>query len=369
MSLFAATRRWARRGSVLAAPGAWLRRAVTQSGMERAALIQAIKASVAAVIAWVIAADVLHFSQPFLAPWSAIFIVAATVYRSIHSAAQQLAAAFIAVILASVATGLIQWDLLALFVAVLVGLLIGQWRFFGDSGTWIGITALLIMTSGSMEESALVDRLIETAIGAAIGIAVNAAIAPPVYQLKASDAIARVAEDLADVLEHMGEAAISDDRQRFDSGMRARAAVVLMRDAEQAVALDRESRRLNPRLRTGGVGSDHENTLSALRHAWSHVEELGKTLQTTRQESGPFEERTRQCLADMFAQLADLVRRCSDDTATETDVEQSAADAGRRLDSVEQILESTDSVTISSVARLVTITAPARHIIRELSSR
>ncbi|WP_158539971.1 FUSC family protein [Williamsia limnetica] len=364
------TSRWARRATVFLAPATWLQRAATQRGMERAALIQAIKASVAALIAWVLAAEVFDFSQPFLAPWSAVFIVAATVYRSVRSAAQQLAASFIAVILASAATEFIPWDLAALFIAVLLGLLVGQWRYFGDSGTWIGITALLILTSASVEESALIDRLIETAIGAAIGIAVNATIAPPVHQLDAADAIRRVADDLADVLDHMGTAALSDDRQSFDSGMRARAAVVLVRDAERAVALDRESRRLNPRVRAGGIGSsDWDAKLSALRHAWSHVEELGKTLQATRQESGPFEKQTRRCLAEMFGHLAELVLKSSDDAASQTDVEQAADAARQSLHAVEHILEATDSVTISSVARLVTITAPARHVIRELSSR
>ncbi|PYE15889.1 aromatic acid exporter family member 1 [Williamsia limnetica] len=370
VSLLAVTSRWARRATVFLAPATWLQRAATQRGMERAALIQAIKASVAALIAWVLAAEVFDFSQPFLAPWSAVFIVAATVYRSVRSAAQQLAASFIAVILASAATEFIPWDLAALFIAVLLGLLVGQWRYFGDSGTWIGITALLILTSASVEESALIDRLIETAIGAAIGIAVNATIAPPVHQLDAADAIRRVADDLADVLDHMGTAALSDDRQSFDSGMRARAAVVLVRDAERAVALDRESRRLNPRVRAGGIGSsDWDAKLSALRHAWSHVEELGKTLQATRQESGPFEKQTRRCLAEMFGHLAELVLKSSDDAASQTDVEQAADAARQSLHAVEHILEATDSVTISSVARLVTITAPARHVIRELSSR
>ena len=45
-------------------------------------LTQLAKTVLAAVAAWVIAASVLDLPQPFLAPWSAILVVHATVYRT-----------------------------------------------------------------------------------------------------------------------------------------------------------------------------------------------------------------------------------------------------------------------------------------------
>lgn len=348
----------------------WLHRAIGQSSMERAALIQSVKAAVAALLAWVVAAEVLHFTQPFLAPWSAIFIVAATVYRSVCSAAQQFAGAVVAVVLASVATELIPWHVAALFVAVLAGLLIGQWRVFGDSGTWIGITALLILTSGAMQESMLVERLIETAIGAAIGIAVNTLIAPPVYQLKAGDATARVGDELADVLDHMSSAVPSSETETIDVSKRSHAAIQLMRHAEWAVSLDNESRRLNPRLRTKGLGySAHEMTLQCLRHTWSYTEELGQILQRSRTGPDHIDEESRRHLSQLFEHIATLVRlRCDDSTAA-GDIEEAARRADTALDAVEHGLETSTNVTFKTVTTLVAIAAPARHAIQELSSR
>jgi len=42
---------------------------------------QVVKTVAAAVLAWVLAADVLGLAQPFLAPWAALLTVHATVYR------------------------------------------------------------------------------------------------------------------------------------------------------------------------------------------------------------------------------------------------------------------------------------------------
>ena len=52
--------------------------------------------------AWVIAASVLDLQQPFLAPWSALLVVHATVYRTFSKGMQQVAATVVAVLLATV---------------------------------------------------------------------------------------------------------------------------------------------------------------------------------------------------------------------------------------------------------------------------
>ncbi|MFC9553977.1 aromatic acid exporter family protein [Rhodococcus sp. NPDC056960] len=170
------------------------------TGPERAALVQAIQATGAAVLAWVVASRIFDFSQPFLAPWSAIFIVEATVYRSVRSAAQQVSAVTVAVVLTTAVAAVIPWELLTLTVAVLAGLLIGQWHRFGESGPWIGITALLLLTSGAMAESLLVERLVETVLGAGIGLVINATIFPPVYGDAARGATSTLADELASLL-------------------------------------------------------------------------------------------------------------------------------------------------------------------------
>ena len=52
---------------------------------------QHAKTALAGVIAWVIAIDVLGLEQPFLAPWAAVLVVHATVYRTVSRGGQQIA--------------------------------------------------------------------------------------------------------------------------------------------------------------------------------------------------------------------------------------------------------------------------------------
>ena len=64
-------------------------------------VLQVAKTVLAAVAAWVIAASVLDLPQPFLAPWSALLVVHATVYRTFSKGMQQVAATVVAVLLAT----------------------------------------------------------------------------------------------------------------------------------------------------------------------------------------------------------------------------------------------------------------------------
>ena len=62
--------------------------------------VQIVKTVAAAVIAWVIAHDLLGIAQPFLAPWAALLTVHATVYRTFARGVQQVAATVLGVLLA-----------------------------------------------------------------------------------------------------------------------------------------------------------------------------------------------------------------------------------------------------------------------------
>ena len=64
-------------------------------------VLQLVKTVLAAVAAWVIASSVLDLPQPFLAPWAALLVVHATVYRTFSKGAQQVAATVVAVLLAT----------------------------------------------------------------------------------------------------------------------------------------------------------------------------------------------------------------------------------------------------------------------------
>src|SRR3978361_1318144 len=61
---------------------------------------QSAKTALAGVLAWVVATDVLGLEQAFLAPWAAVLVVHATVFRTVSRAGQQVAATFLGVLIA-----------------------------------------------------------------------------------------------------------------------------------------------------------------------------------------------------------------------------------------------------------------------------
>lgn len=62
------------------APWQFGRAAVRARGPQPQLLLDAAKAALAAVLAWVLAAQVLHTELPWLAPYTAVFIIGTTVH-------------------------------------------------------------------------------------------------------------------------------------------------------------------------------------------------------------------------------------------------------------------------------------------------
>ncbi|MPY86274.1 MAG: hypothetical protein GEV00_24345, partial [Actinophytocola sp.] len=140
-------------------------------------VVQAAKAGLAAVAAWLLARHALSLPQPFLAPYAAVFLVESTVYRSVWLSVQQVGAVAIGVALAGLAAVTIPSTSVAIGVVTAIGLVIGRWRGFGSSGIWIGITALFVLTYGTASDPmSLLYRLVEIALGAALGLVVNAVL-------------------------------------------------------------------------------------------------------------------------------------------------------------------------------------------------
>jgi len=92
-------------------------------------LIQLVKTVVAAVLAWVIAAQVFDLPQPFLAPWAALLVVHATVYRSFWKGAKQITATVLGVLLAWATGNTLGLDPAALAVMLFAALALGQVRW------------------------------------------------------------------------------------------------------------------------------------------------------------------------------------------------------------------------------------------------
>ncbi|MGC7097777.1 FUSC family protein [Amycolatopsis lurida] len=287
----------------------------------RTALLQASKAAIAAVLAWLVAAEWWGLPQPFLAPYAAVFLVEATVYRSLRSALQQVGAVVLGVVLAAVAIQVLPWQVVALGLVVLVGLILGHWRGFGASGVWVGVTALLLVSYGAADDSLLMlDRVGETVLGAAIGVAVNALVFPPVYTRSTEAATKAVAAELADVLDDIAatlrEPSVPSSSPAWIA--RARNTEQLLRRAEEAAGWGTESVRFNPRSRSGGrvayVARWHD-LMVLLRSAWPHVRELAEALDHAVRNNDAYRypsEDVRERLAELLEATARLSRARAD---------------------------------------------------------
>jgi Aromatic acid exporter family member 1 len=166
-------------------------------------VVQLLKTALAAIIAWVVARTVLGLSQPFLAPWAALLVVHATVFRSFSRGAMQVAATFAAVLLAAVIGQLLGMDTWAVVVLLVVGLIMGAVPWMGADTTTIASTAVVVLTTGYADEL-LFSRLIDTAIGVTVGLVVNFMVWPPLRRRTTISAIDMIDDAIGGLLIDMG---------------------------------------------------------------------------------------------------------------------------------------------------------------------
>jgi uncharacterized membrane protein YgaE (UPF0421/DUF939 family) len=170
-------------------------------------LIQLLKTVVAAVIAWVLASQAFHLPQAFLAPWAALLVVHATVYRTFSRGTQQVVGAVLGVLLAWVVGNFLGLTTTAVAALLVLGLLLGALRWFRDESTTIAATGLIVLTTGfSTQDQVLVDRLYDTAIGIGVGLAVNLLVWPPMRDLSAARAIEAIGDEVGALLRGMAVA-------------------------------------------------------------------------------------------------------------------------------------------------------------------
>jgi uncharacterized membrane protein YccC len=350
------------------APIRWVARGVRTAGPERRRLVQAAKAALAAVGSWILATTVLHLPQPFLAPYAAVFLVQATVYRSLLNWAQQVGAVAGGVVLAALAAQWIPSMAVGLGAVVFVGLVVGGWRVFGESGPWIGITGMLLITYGSAShELLLFDRLLETALGAAIGTVVNALVFPPLYGDRATAVTKDLSAALGEVLASTAIAVRTDEPADSLDECRPRMAEAraLVDSAQEAAGWHREARRLN--LRRAVRGDWHDRPLATLMAVWPAVGHLLAAVRTLTEREHPFRYPAfgaRDAFADLLDSLAGAVRRLGDDQGPDAD---DVAWCREMMEAVNKYL-TVPSEAPADVAGLGGIVLPARHILRELES-
>ncbi|GHJ35654.1 aromatic acid exporter family protein [Streptomyces sp. TS71-3] len=234
------------------------RRAMSGPGPERDTAVQSCKAAGAAVAAWALTGWWLRAPLAMLAPWTALTLVEATVYRSFRSGLQQLAVIMAGTLWATAAMAATGGSTLgAMLIALPVMVLFGSHHQFGTQGLYGATTALFVITDGAYSPFEVGHRLLETLIGAALGIAVNAFVLPPVRLRDVRAQLHRMPFDSAELLHAMagalaGEWSASDAAAWHDRARR------LARIPDAVAAARRwtaESSRANPGARMRRTGT------------------------------------------------------------------------------------------------------------------
>ncbi|WP_236670487.1 FUSC family protein, partial [Streptomyces antimycoticus] len=186
-----------------------------------------------------------------MAPWVAVVLVQATVYRSLFKGLQQLVAIAVGTLLAAGAEALTGNTLASVALVLPVVMLLSNWPRLGDQGIYGPTTALFTLTSGPVSGLTVSHRLLQALLGAAIGIAVNALVFPPVHLRNVRENLSRLARGTEETLTGIAEGLAQEDWSEDTAAGWRRLADQLQQRQESlrsARQWSHESLRLNPRL-------------------------------------------------------------------------------------------------------------------------
>ncbi|MDT7684677.1 MAG: hypothetical protein QOG57_4987 [Pseudonocardiales bacterium] len=288
--------------------------------------LRTAKTTLAAVLAFQIA-DMLHTSaQPILAPLTALLVVQLTLYSTLTSGLDRVAAVVTGVLVAvgvAGTTGLTWWSLGAV---VGISLVIGRLLRLGSNLLEVPISAMLVLAAASTSigytpgspnlATTATGRVVETLIGAAVGILVNVVIAPPLYIQPADDAVGELIDKLSGFSREMAAALRGDwsreEADRFLQG--ARGLGVEVARADLHLGRTEESARLNPRGKVARAAQPRLRTaLTGLEHCYVSLRNLcravlDRTYYVAEDDpDGAYRPEARRALADVLDAFADAM--------------------------------------------------------------
>lgn len=292
------------------------RRRIREGG--RASAARALRLSVAAVAAYVVAQRLSADAKPVTAALTALLIVQVTFFGTITETLRRIVSVLAGVGLAigaSLLVGLTWWSLASI---VLVSILVGQALRLGPHLLEVPISAMLILAAGGAGVNAI-DRVVETVIGAAAGLLVNVVLPQRPRTRSAGIAVERFADEIARLLDRAASAL-------HDGPVSAELAASWLEEArnlarrvefvERELDEARESRRLNPRaVGTPDTTPDLRTGLQALEHAAIALRAVFRSLAETPDPTGddargdgPSDADLRDAIGVLIADIADAVR-------------------------------------------------------------
>ncbi|MFI9019708.1 aromatic acid exporter family protein [Streptomyces griseus] len=196
---------------------AWWGRVRQASGPERDSVLWVGKSALAATAAWWVAQDVLNATSPAFAPFSAVLIMNATIYRSLWQALRYAGAVAAGVAVQGALGFLIGPELFAFPLVAVIALAIGQWPALGEQRTQVATAAFFAFStytaaSASGDQFAeLTQILLLVLIGCALGLAVNLCIVPPLRYRGVEQGIRVLGGEVEHLLQEMADGLCKGD--------------------------------------------------------------------------------------------------------------------------------------------------------------
>ena len=209
-----------------------------------------LKTSVAVIASWLLCSLLFQQAAPIFAAIAALIVVQPSVNQSLAKGLERSVGVILGVVLAygvGFIFGTASWVVLA---AIVIALLAAWALKLGPgSANQIPISAMLVLTTGTLALGYAADRILETIIGAAIGLAVNVLIVPPVLLQPAHLAVARLGREVATSMERLQHVLREPTTQAELAELltRARELRELRETADEAITRGEESLTLNPR--------------------------------------------------------------------------------------------------------------------------
>jgi uncharacterized membrane protein YccC len=229
----------------------------------RIPLLQAVKTSVATVLAWLLAQLLLPGDLPIFAAIAALLVVQPSINQSLGKAVER-SLGVIGGVLIAYAVGLIfgQSSWIVLLAIVLSILLAWALRLGPGSANQLPISAMLVLSLGATTPGYALERIIETIIGAVVALVINVLIVPPVLLAPAHEAVVLLAREVADTLDRVADALRAPQKPFALEEMMIKARLLrpMLGATERAVIQAEESLTLNPRQarHRGGLDADVE---------------------------------------------------------------------------------------------------------------
>ncbi|MGX1135232.1 putative membrane protein YccC [Streptomyces glaucescens] len=275
-------------------------------------VVQALRSTFAATVAYVIALRLSPEAAPLTAPLTALLVVQVTLYATLTNGIRRVNSVVAGVLVAiafSLLVGLTWWSLaLVIMVALAVGHLVRVDEYVAE----VAISAMLVLGVTAVGEYAWA-RVLETLIGAVVGLGCNVLLPPPVWVGEAGESIEGLARRMRQLMLRVGEEAagrtpVERAAARLHEARRLDHDIV---QVDAALRQAEDSLRLNPRVREGLLHRIVLRTgLDTLEICTVVLRVIARSLTDLAKEREPeplFEPETGAVVEQLLAEIADAI--------------------------------------------------------------